>query len=128
MKKIFFVFLLSIFALVPIIAFANTGDGIGKIVYGVTGVISPVFDDIGPMGIMGIPHGAIRGALSIPGSNGCMILKGVGETVGGIIGIIPIVGPIIGQIPKFVVGDLAGGVLCFFGKTVGGFTSQMHPD
>jgi len=133
MKKILLCSLFFVFMFVPITVFAGHGDGIGKIGDGITGVIGPVFEDMGnsnfgPMGILGIPHGIVRGALSIPGSGGAMILDGVGDIGKGIIGFIPIIGEPIGGIFNWVVGDIAGGFLGFFGKTVGGFTSQMHPD
>ena len=96
-------------------------DGVGG------GVVAPIFEDVKPeFGyVLGPVHGAIRSAVSIPGSTGKHIFHGVGNMIEGAVGWIPIVSVVghgVNSVFGFI-GDGFGG----FGEAVGGQTSKMHP-
>lgn len=96
------------------------GNGFkGAIVDGVfVGVLSPIFKDstkenLGYI-IGGVPHGAFRGAMSVPGSSGGKIVRGVGDMVGGLVGWVPIAGPIVDILAEEIF-DGIGGIFDFLG-------------
>jgi len=111
-------------------SFNTFGEGFQEVVSdGVGGMVRPVFEDVKPeFGyVFGPPHGAIRGGLSVFGSTGKNIFGGVGKMVEGAIGWVPVVG-MVGGVVNDVFFKPIGDVFGWFGNTVGGMTSKMHPD